>query len=129
MSKEKEYLLTLFDTKRVCLTVKAKSLAKAKEKFKKEFLNRAVDAIRTINVFEGNVYYHEAPISCEEYIDKECTPLNIKWDEGEKKLGVEAFPFGNCRCGFLVYEGMAYCPNCGRELRWDLVKKEKICRL
>ena len=123
MAKEKDFLLTVFDIRRACVSMKAKSLAETKRKLELEAAGEKTEMLRSIVAFEGNVYYHEDPITCEEYIDKDCIPRNIAWDEGDKTIGVKPYPFGNCKCGFSIYEGMAYCPQCGRKLRWDFVKK------
>ena len=69
MAKEKEFLLTLIVTERVCMPIKAKTLSEAKEKLREAHLSGDVDGIETIDVYEGNVEHFVEPMSGTDYIE------------------------------------------------------------
>lgn len=65
---EKEFLLTLFVTERVCTTIKAKTLSEAKEKLLEAYMNGELDGIETHDVYEGNLYQFAEPMEAEEWL-------------------------------------------------------------
>lgn len=69
MAKEKEFLLTLIATERVCIPIKAKTLSDAKEKLREAYLSGDVDGIETIDVYEGNLYHFAEPLEAREWLD------------------------------------------------------------
>lgn len=64
---EKEFLLTLFVTERVCTPIKAKTLTEAKEKLLEAYMNGEINGIETREVYRGNVYQFAEPLETEEW--------------------------------------------------------------
>lgn len=70
MAKEKEFLLTLIATERVCIPIEAKTLSEAKEKLREDFLNGNIDYCQyNVDVYEGNVEHFVEPMSGTDYIE------------------------------------------------------------
>ena len=65
---EKEFLLTLFVTERVCTTIKAQTLSEAKEKLLEAYMNGELNGIETRDVYEGNLYQFAEPTEANEWL-------------------------------------------------------------